>query len=286
MGLTRRLGPWMAGLTLMACATDAHDEASPTQATDLWARYTQLSCGKVRLCCEREKLSTPALETCEEDLPAQQGIDHILRFIGNGSLAMDGESFGRCLDEIERAQDSCLLDDSTLSCAPILKGKLGEGEPCESALQCEPSQGGAVCQFIEADSGSGEESSLGQCRGNLRGKLGDPCLHTCEAESCYLTSHGGASEPSAMLCFTDDGLYCDFVSRTCQTLVGIGETCDFDEACGPDAHCSDDKHCQELLAVGEVCGEGDACAVGLVCAQSMCSPRSAVDQSLCKGDYD
>jgi hypothetical protein len=287
-GVMRQLLP-LSVLLLgpLSCAPEPPMGATTSQAIGLWGRYVSLSCEQARSCCAEAQLETEALDLCEQELARQLHVAQLLRFVDDGSVLLEGQTFQRCLDQAERRGPMCAGIAPLPDCFDLMHGLRGEGEPCEDGIQCAAPDGAAVCLRIEPED-TDREDTPGTCHNQVRGALGDPCLDTCTRPPCLTRFTTADPEPALAFCFGEDGLYCDWITQACAALRALDEACSDDDACGADAFCSEAGRCQPRPQRGERCDATSECAQGLVCAGpgDTCALRPAVDEDFCAGDYD
>ena len=189
---------------------------------------------------------------------------------------------GACVAESAEKDSLCFLEQWTDSscivgghctdegtCAPTMM-PCDDQDPCTTD-SCSPKLG--ECVFIE------DEEACGAERGRPQGTLCDETIlcedGICEDGICISSCESGATCPI--------GSYCDF-EGACQTLKGMGDSCEEDAECVSGA-CEGslfgDKEC--------VCLDHTSCPEGYFCATAgvnSCEPIEGICEGTCFSDKE
>ena len=167
----------------------------------------------------------------------------------------------------------CRGSHAALIAACAQPGTEGNGAACYDGLQCASGH----CEWDPkrgVDCGSCASSvPLGQACTSLPNTcaLGGGCINsTCVAFGSL--EIGGDCETSDNFCKT--GLACDFSTKICVSLGGIGVPCTFTNTCQEGLACVN-KVCAPPVSKGEPCQDNfNDCAPGLVCVPMLlrCAP--------------
>jgi hypothetical protein len=198
-------------------------------------------------------------------------IDQGIVGIADGPNAIyDGNAAAVCFDAIREAFASCNnfngVDESEPACREVFLGTLPAGAECQDSIECaRPADGTVSC--------SSDDLGVRRCDPHPLGVLGSSCEGTCRREGSVTScSLGGAGQAR---CYTNDGLFCDETSGTCQALVPIGGGCSGFEGCVDGAFC-DGTLCAARLPVGSACGFDDECVATAHCDAGACIARKPV----------
>jgi hypothetical protein len=184
-------------------------------------------------------------------------------------------------------------------------GDIPPGGACVRDTDCQAAPGGTASCYAASDfsqdGGAGGSSTL-TCMQTNPGNAGDgPCLQ--QAVGAEVTSSwpaGQAVPDQTVTCNLSDGLYCDFLSHTCQGFAAVGATCDTVSgssqlACGPTATCvpaaATSGQCVALaMGVSCVpgfsdCGAGAHCSVTtFACVQSLPAGAACTSDDQCNDE--
>jgi hypothetical protein len=238
------------------------DELPEAAAAVLCELFVQCSCddSEGELACVEDRRAT----TNEQQLAAQ-----------DAGLLYDDQCAG---DLLALSESSGCAPQFQLDCdtfCSVYHGEQGVGDPCTIPVADQPTW---------SDCAQGLWCIVGTCA--------DPCgsnqVGLGLGEMCR-----DEEGQSLGACDSQQGLWCDFQSRTCMALPGVGEPCFGGEVCGPGAVCDwsgNEAVCVPVPKLGEACtyvcdaglycngidggegtcaalpGEGQTCAGGSLCA--------------------
>jgi hypothetical protein len=274
----------------LACSS-GHD-AGPSAAQT----FTDQFCTLVQPCCSSPGLGNDG-GACQAWV-AQQAQ-------GN---SYDGDAGAACLAAMQQNQAGAAVcaDDlggnGAAACFHVFQRAYGDVPPGGACLQdsdCQATPGGAASCYAAIDfspDGGAGGSTTRACVQTSPGQAGDgPCLQ--QAVGAEITSSWPDGQPvpgQTVTCDLTDGLFCDFVSHTCQGFSAVGATCDivsagYQLACGPTATCvpttTTTGQCV-ALTMGTSCVAGFSdCGPGAHCSSTTfaCAP-SLPEGAACTSD--
>jgi hypothetical protein len=228
-----------AAAASLACSSGKQD-AGPSPAQT----FTDQFCTLFQPCCSGPSLGTDG-GACQAWV-AQQAQ-------GN---TYDGDAGAACLAAMQQNQagSAACADDlggnGAAACFHVFPSAYGDVPPggaCLRDTDCQAAPGGTASCYaaidFSQDSGAGG-SSTRACVQTSPGQTGDgPCLQQAIGSEVLSSWPDGQPVPDqTVTCNVSDGLYCDFLSHTCQGFAAVGATCDlvsagYQLACGPTATC-------------------------------------------------
>ena len=179
-----------------------------------------------------------------------------------------------CLTRLERALNSCEIEDASSACSLIFVGPSAEGSACNNGSVC----ASGYCALGEAGlSGVCAEASY---RAPSHGKAGEPCVGSCGVPGSFEcpTSLLPNSEGTTTYCYAEDGLYCTFDSDaldalSCQPYAAIA--CRAQRTCAvcPAAFCAEER-CVAQQSSGSCRNTPEQCDAHSYCdANPQCQPK-------------
>ena len=198
-------------LCMVACG--GGDGSSSVAITDFATQFPDALCTKAFKCCTQVELSmlfdssttlttTTQCDTYEETLFGFS-VTRINASVTAGRVTYDADAAGACLGAISGASCTDFDHDATTpnappSCAPFLVAKVAVGGGCTQNYECTTGYcKGAVTTPTPMDGMCAAVPTMGQA-----------CESTCAA-----------------------GLYCDFMSLTCQAVKADGSACAMGDEC-------------------------------------------------------
>jgi hypothetical protein len=175
-----------------------------------------------------------------------------------------------------KATDFCRTTPPPPVCVDVWKrcSAGAPGESCKDRYDCVLSAEGT----IECEKGSA--TGPGICRLEARGKIGDACDGDAPrpGDSPSLIGQVPLTTSRVVVCYLEQGLYCDARTRKCTTRQASGEPCTFDKSCADGLICeSPDRgnRCEPIHSPGQPCRETRDCARGLYCNDTTKKMRAA-----------
>lgn len=264
-------------------------------ADEFVTEASALICADVGDCCARDGNAFSAAR-CRASYTTA-----LASRLARGTVTYDADAGGRCIQAFRASPGQC---DGTpaeaADCNAVFRGTLPEGAECEDGIECAGFPESAFC----VDSESGAQVCAAVRRSSpVRAARGESCTGTCRpvdgVEGCIFSG----TYPS-VLCFIEDGLYCEGATSICEPLIPEGGTCarepDF-PGCVAGAFCEHER-CVPVRGEGESClidicttpltcqsPSALACGPGLRCAISDPLPHCVVPQpdgSACRSFYE
>jgi hypothetical protein len=245
------------------------DGQEPLSLAEFSTAFAKGFCGALATCCNDQRLAFDEA-LCRRDA-AEVGAD----------LQHETEGLRVTFDPVAAAR--CIEDWTTVACLPIprlafnqkhycslvFKGSVLPGQPCAGHEECagEGAYCNEVCVAAEAKP--------------MNARLGEACGGTCKrpsyaedgCESLFEAPHDLPSDVDLPSCHTKDGLQCSGLSsatRTCQSLVEVGESCTGNSAsCVEGAFCNDTQLCEQQRDSGPCEGNSDPCSDDAFCAETL-----------------
>jgi hypothetical protein len=275
----------------LACSS-GQKNAGPSAAQT----FTDQFCSSFQPCCGSPSLGSDG-GACQAWV-AQQAQ-------GN---TYDGDAGAACLAAMQQNQAASAVcaDDlganGAAACFHVFHPAYGDVPPggaCLRDTDCQAAPGGTASCYVAIDfsqDGGAGESSTHTCVQTSPGQAGDgPCLQQVVGAEVTSSWPDGQPVPAeTVTCNVSDGLYCDFVSHTCQSFSAAGSACDiisagYQLACGPSATCvpstTTSGQCV-ALALGTSCVGGFSdCGPGAHCSSTTftCVP-SLPQGAVCTSD--
>lgn len=226
------LGASITGIAA-ACggSSDSGVGSGPVSYSQFPDAFGRAVCANLGSCCSNAGLPYD-LATCEERAAAGYRSDAADAHLG----PYDEEASGPCLTALATAARKCNID-----------------------AVIEPP--GACAVFFNPP--------------EVHAKAGEACSGTCTlegtGETCGLVSYpldGGGPSPGR--CFTNDGVFCNYVTGNyvtgvCEPLPAVGEPCPPSGSCETDGWCNDNLVCEARFPEGGYCTDARQCASGLYC---------------------
>jgi hypothetical protein len=171
--------------------------------------------------------------------------------------------------------DSGAAADVKTQCNGVFKegassstGTKQPGDKCDGSGECASTpEGEGYCATAFVNS-----ATIKQCQIRVRGKEGDAgCVGNKDGSLTATTlSTSGAPPPRAVICWIEDGLFCDSKTKTCLKSQDVGGTCDTSNssyACVKTAYCDGGtKKCVARKGLGDDCTSSTQCAEKSSCS--------------------
>jgi hypothetical protein len=222
----------------------------------------------------------------------------------------DGDAGAACLAAMQQNQagSAVCADDLGSSgadaCFHVFHPAYGDVPPggaCLRDTDCQAVPGGTASCYAAIDfsqDGGAGASSTRSCVQTSPGHAGDgPCLQqVVGAEVISSWPEGQPVPDQTVTCTLSDGLYCDFVSHTCQSFAALGATCDTtyvssELACGPTGSCLPTGTSAQCVALAagmsctvafSDCGAKAHCSnTGLTCVGSLPQGAACASDDQC-----
>ena len=260
-------------LAMFGSACSSSDAEIPLLSqADFPERFANVWCQSVAPCCAPEQiLYDPASCIAQaRNFAATMLVNRV-----SVDTAYSASAGTRCLERLERALESCEVEEASTACALIFVGPALDGTPCSNGSACQS----GYCAL-------GEAALSGVCaearyQSPNHGRIGDPCVGSCGVPGSFRcpTSLLPGSEGTTSYCYAEDGLFCGFDSDrldalTCQPYAAIGASCEDSEArCIPGSFCADGT-CSAQHSAGPCADTPDVCTVDSYCdAEGQCQPK-------------
>lgn len=244
-------------------------------------RFVDSYCEMARRCCELAGKPPEPLSDCEAEVERQFDL---FRAVRAGTVVLLQPALDECFAVLETAADSCemVLGGADNDCGEMFRGTIGEGGPCEDAIECERDADPVMCLKLR-DSANPEPT--GVCRQLAKAGAGEPCAMDADERSWGVTYTTQAPGPALAYCARSEGLHCPFPESTCELLPTEGQACDYD--CASGLYCDDgDATCKPSLPEGTPCESYSQCADGLGCFGGYCAVPGVADTEICEGDFN
>jgi hypothetical protein len=279
---------------------------APIPKAELPARIARLVCESMAGCCQKSGHSFD-VATCKSAYQAE--VEEGVFELESPNIAYDAQAAGECLDAVG-ATGACgdVDDDDAPACRRVFRGTLALGAACVDSDECREEPGQSV-SCTSDDGLSPEVCTLqGASSSTRRGKLGEACNGTCsEGSDCnsFAVPPQPAPGPGVpappgdpALCYRDDGLWCNYQSGSCESLLALGAPCTAYDSCGSGNFCDFySGACSAPAADGAPCDGDDGCRsdncvfsdspqVGTPGPSGTCLARGAVTAEQCEIDVD
>lgn len=288
----------LSAVGVLGACGKSESSAAPVSREELPRAVADLLCDSLAPCCD-DAGQPFDIAACKSTWMAQ--ISASYDELDSTRVEYDAAAAGECLAGVRGHVQCGEVDndgEDVPACENILRGKVAEGQPCETSQECARSAGeDASCEYDDASLAS--RCKIYRPGSQPRGKAGDNCNQTCDdagGESCTtFVSPGGPTTPSAppAACHTSDGLYCAFdqitFSQTCAALSKAGEPCnDFGDNCGHGSVCDyNSRLCTLPRANGQACDANELCTSEFCSNQGLCGPRTvSAEECSLSGDID
>jgi hypothetical protein len=252
----------------------SEDGAGVLAREDLPARFADIYCRSLEVCCGEQALSFDPTE-CRRISALE--LEGNLSDFDWSKTGYDARAAGDCMALYAEADDcrGDVLEDAEV-CNRVIFGLLAPGQPCDSSNECKEGPGERASCYGPADGTS--VCRLSKSVALSRGKQGAACQTTCDVgDSCTESVEAPlAGEPTqppqpgdSVACFRTDNLHCSYATGTCEPLVALGQPCFGDDSCAGDAFCAFDAGiCMAARAPGEACRSSSECgAIGCIFAE-------------------
>jgi hypothetical protein len=260
----------------VACGESKRPEGdSATTGSAAIDEIVNAYCATVRTCCRAAGFPPEPVANCEAEFSQIDTFQAVLA----GKTVLREPERSQCVSWIEGLASSCIVTDDS-PCRRIFDGTGAEGAPCEDPSECRTPRDGVVC-LRAGDTGT--TPPPGVCRALTVGQLGSPCARTIDQDEYRFGYSTSELAPNLGVCDRRDGLFCDYVTSSCQPLRAAGEACDF-EGCADGLYC--DGTCRPKTPAGTACEVYDQCQAGLDCVGAVCASPKLTDGDLCEGDFD
>lgn len=252
-------------LLLLLVGCSSADEAT-TEVFDLRSTYWTMVCEAAVECPTPpvETLVNPhrTLEECtERPLPyfiSDLNLPNTAALVEAGRLSFKPGAGEKCLADLRAAICSGAIYDLPETCRAAFEGKVPEGDPCISDLEC---GAGLGCK-------DRADGCLGTCQPHCGGSIceaGEYCL----GSECLLLAAEGEICRGPSSCSGD--FICSQAKCIAARSVEEGGACSDDRVCPEGSQCVD-QECRpfEVVSAGESCGFGIEGAVRLCEFGTLC----------------
>jgi hypothetical protein len=185
-----------------------------------------------------------------------------------GALQYDPAAGEACVNQLIKVTSACgYAPGPNHACDwDLLVGTVAPGGACQSSRECTQP---ATCTGTPLT-----------CLATPHGKLGDPCVGSCDGEDgstfgeCYAVTGG-----QGLFCFEDESLACG-PDGTCQAITDenndvAGDSCSADTSCGGEVYCDVGQgKCVPKKPPFASCQSSEECGVG-ECEGGHCTLPSA-----------
>ena len=240
-----RTSPLLLALSVLlpfaSCSSSEDEPETPSSFCQRWAEAA----------CSSEVVS--ACQAADADDCKDSQTAFCLARLPNGSFS--GDRADECIDAVGGAyEDADVTADEIATvlrfaapCDRLVRGPSGEGEACESRLDCDAPAG--------FDCVSKRAASDGTCQLPVRVGPGEDC--------------------SADNAVCGSGFYCN--GDNCIAGERVGDPCLSHEQCGTTGYCGLTSVCEARLGVNSPCGFDEQCTSGLCYAfsatEQVCADR-------------
>jgi hypothetical protein len=169
-----------------------------------------------------------SLARCEQSII----IDRPLRWVTDGSLALDESKLGACIAALGSASPSCARGPIDAVCRGVIAPLRRVGEPClfsHEFYAC--GADGPVSSCVEETRGS----ASGVCRKIVHAASGQACTFQCtNADGCPMIYKSTPFGETFIGCFESDGLRCDLGIESpalCLPPLSRGAACRLGSEC-------------------------------------------------------
>ena len=266
-------GAGMSGAGGASAGRGGSPEGGAGELPEALQETVRAFCDAAEVCCAANNQPT-MLDACDTMYAMYQTA---LPSLQTGAITLDDAALARCRAAYADGPDQCNLNAVVTACTGVYIGHRAAGESCIGGYDCDRSAGPMTCAIAYGP----DAMQVGVCLELPHGTLGGACSFTCDAgEDCSSTTLG--SSEALVLCFEDDGLYCDYSGEehVCRAIVPLGEACESYDACGSQAYCED--VCKPRSLRGELCGS--SCLRQFQCGDDgRCQDPLWATESACMG---
>ncbi len=259
----------MANLVMTGCGGRAGEATSspPVSAKAFPDAMAKSFCAGLASCCQSAGQSVDLL-ACEARMVARINAP-----TPSSTIGYDATKGGQCVAEVRTTLEGCYSMEGVSSCDHVYVGLVALGGICSNSKECaKPSTGDVRCI----------ESNCVATAAEQRGTLGVGCSTSCVSEANGSYCLGGAASTNstpagAATCYSDDGLYCNLDTWTCEALVEAGGICGSSFACVDAARCNMDiGQCEPRPTAGEACESANDCVPDAYCdADHLCQAKKS-----------
>lgn len=209
-------------------------------------------CATARACCGSDPFGT--LARCEDKII----VDTPLRWVTDGSIALDKTKLSGCVAALKAAIPSCARRPIDAACRGVLAPEKRVGEACDlgyGIYACRAD--GAASSCIQETS----EPTSAVCRKVVHAASGQACDFQCtNAEGCPTSYAALPFGKTYTGCFESDGLRCDLGIESpavCRPPLARGAVCRLESECHLGDHCTASQvaqgTCQGPMKLGDSC---------------------------------
>jgi hypothetical protein len=281
------------------------EPSAPPDASQVASYFADAYCGALHGCCDQAKVAYDGT-SCHAQMTAafQEQADTVKR----GKVIYDAKAAAACADAIKARESRCsdndagpaptadagFVDAIKAACAPVYKGTVQPGQPCEDATEC-VSDSPSTTVLCDRDPvktpGSASDPNARVCiqyrahqplgaRCHVGGSVGDtyvylrcePTLGYCDTSAdskqndgtCTAFASVGASCRTGSDVCDPASSYFDFDTLVCTARAGRGERCagaGFANECAQGLYCDHlQQTCEAALEAGATCTYDSQCA--------------------------
>lgn len=298
---------WLGVLGVLAALAGCGKSEGGSQAipkAELPSRVAKVVCESLASCC---KNSGHGFDVAACKAAYQEQVEEGVFELQSPNIEYDAEAAGECLDAVAVGSCGDLDEDDAPACRRVFRGKLALGAPCVDSDECREEPGQSVS--CTSDDGVSPEvcTLLGPSASQRRGRPGEACSGTCyggsdcsgDAPSPTPAPGPGVPAPPTdpTLCYRDDGLWCNYQSGICESLLPLGAACTDYGSCAGSNFCDVyTQACRAPAADGSPCDGDDGCQsgncvypdspqVGATGPSGTCVARGIVTAEQCEVDF-
>ncbi len=232
-------------------------------------------CAAVQSCCNQNGFTDEA-KACNQTSAAALQASMDEQKAKHPDYVYDAQKAGNCVAAVAAVYSTCNTKGAdtgdTPDCDGFFRGTKPLGSSCSSSSECAASGPGTVrCAGLSSSSSAdgGTSTTSGVCIATKKAAEGDPCLsYAADTKPDPAKVYGDCD-------YGSDDLYCDTVDKSCKKRGAAGATCVVTVgtnttsnaiACAKGFTCDyASKACVALPGVGEACQGGYNCAEGAYC---------------------
>lgn len=263
-------GSAIAGLlaTMILGCSDGNDGGGdgPLAPAEFVRTAVTLFCDDYGDCCEQDGYAYSAAR-CRAGYA--EGLEEIL---GRATVEYDAEAGGRCVRALRESPGQCdSTPDEFEACRSVFRGTVADGEPCVESVDCAGFPGSAFCVERSVDDPRQVCMTVPAPSPPVRAGRGESCTGTCRPDDGSTSCVWTGSAP-AVLCSTEEGLYCARATSTCEPLIPEGASCERDPGF---LGCVAGTFCEHERCVPER-GEGESCLVDVCTSPLSCASPNEI----------
>ena len=277
-------------------------DGTPVPIEALPERLANAACENIAGCCNSSAIAFD-LATCRAT--AKAALQKAVNQETSLSVRYDASAAGACIAAYGAYFKGCVDGDEKsieADCSQVFVGTVAVGGACTNNQDCAPSAAGSGSCVHDTTGDTTGQSNGGVCVAAVNssspaivhGKLGEACVGSCSGSGdCAGPAPSGPSPSVTALCFTEDGLQCEFRTQTCQPFAALGEPCNFG-GCVAGAFCSNTSACSATKPDGAVCASNEECT-GRRClfaetdalqTSGVCGAKGLATPAKCSGNLD